>query len=218
MTESTLTISVTGESEERRAPERATVHLRIAFDGPARDEVVQWTESLHRSLGEEINQLFDPESGPISWWGSDQVSAWGERPWNQQGEQLPIVHHATAGLQVRFDDFAVLGTWLTAVAQREGVTVSQVQWDLTDQTRESVTAEVQTRAIAAAVTKATRYAQALGHQQVEAVAISDPGLLGTNGPAPRAMLARAESTSGFELRPADITVRAEINAQFRVTT
>ena len=49
----------------------------------------------------------------MTWWSSDQLPTWAQRPWNTEGKQLPLVHHAQVDVQAKFADFAALSRWIT---------------------------------------------------------------------------------------------------------
>ena len=44
--------------------------------------------------------------------GAEQLRTWSNRPWNSDGKQLPLVHHASVGIEVKFRDFGVLSRWV----------------------------------------------------------------------------------------------------------
>ncbi|HIT76364.1 MAG TPA: SIMPL domain-containing protein [Candidatus Avipropionibacterium avicola] len=211
-----LTIVVNGTSQRELPAERVTVRLRVAADGPERDPVVNQVRALHAETTAQVEQLHD--SGAVSWWSSDQLRAWGDRPWSNDGAQLPLVHHAAVEVLVRFVDFTALGQWLTETAAVDAIAVAGLHWELEEATTEELTAQVQTAAVHDAVARATRYAAALGHEQVEAVEITEPSDL--SQPRMMAMSVRDTGGSGggaaIELRPEDVTVRASVTARFRV--
>ncbi|TRW42904.1 SIMPL domain-containing protein [Georgenia yuyongxinii] len=214
------TIAVTGEFEVRRAAERGTVRLSLGFEGPSREGVVQRCTRLHEKIGEGLSARHDPADGPVTEWSSDQLRVWGERPWNQEGTQLPVVFHAAAGASATFADFTALSAWLTEVSLVDGVTVEGVTWDLTEQTRAAVTEDARRGAVAAAVHKAGVYAAAVGLADVRVTAVADPGLLADGGPpVPREKAGRMaafamDAAPGLDLRPAEITVEALVHARF----
>lgn len=214
-------ITVRGEFTIHHPAERATVRLTVGFEGSRRDEAMAPTADLHHDLSEEIEAMLDEENGPVTWWSSDDIQVWGQRPWNQDGEQLPIVYRSTIDFDVKFSNFATLGDWVGNVAVRDGVTVLGVEWALTEARQESVTLAARKRAVDNAVSKATVYATSLGLGNVRPLALSDPGMLGdapSTGPAPATQLmsARMAAPAGqqLELKPEDITIRVDVDARF----
>ena len=81
-----------------------------------------------------------------------QLRTWSNRPWNKDGRQLPLVHHASVGIEVKFRDFAALTRWVGQhVANTEGFRVSHIEWALTSKRRTELRRQVRTRAVEDAV-------------------------------------------------------------------
>ncbi len=215
-----IMITVSGEAELRHAAERATVLLSVGFEGPEREGVLRQSSALHSELSAELEGMHSPKSGPVLEWASEQLRVWGQRPWSQTGEQLPVVYHSAASVSATFTDFAALSRWVGEIALLDGVTVNGVDWALSEASRQRLTGEVQRDAVAAAVRKAEIYAASLGFSGVIPEAISDPGLLGDDDrPMPRlAMRAvmAAGDTGGdvTTLKPEEIRLSAAVHARF----
>ncbi|WP_100810497.1 MULTISPECIES: SIMPL domain-containing protein [unclassified Microbacterium] len=212
---SDVIITVRGEHETRVAPEEGVVHLSVRCDGPERGPVVERIAAIAAPLREELAAR--QASGEVSEWSSQRANVWAERPWNNEGKQLPLVHHASVDVVATFTDFAALSWWVSAVAEREGVQVNGVTWQLTSATRRTVEAEVAARAVHTAVSRATAYANAIGHASVSPLEIADIGLLGRPeaDPGPRMMRAMATDASPtLDFQPQDITVTAGVEARF----
>jgi uncharacterized protein YggE len=214
-------ITVQGEYELHQPAERGTVRLTVAYDGKSRDEVLARTTQRHVSLTSELRDIHNPQSGPVTWWASDQLRVWGERPWNQDGKQLPIVYHAQVGIEAKFSDLGALSDWVGVVSLLDGVTVSGVTWALTEARKQTLVQEARRRAVENAVAKATVYATSLGLGSVKPLALSDPGMLGDHTSSPQTqqpMFARAASNdlSGgtLALKPEDITIAVQVHARF----
>ncbi|TXJ04018.1 MAG: SIMPL domain-containing protein, partial [Aeromicrobium sp.] len=98
------------------------------------------------------------------------------------------------------------------------VEVGGIEWNVMPQNRVEYEAEIRREAVLDAIAKAQAYADAIGAGQVEATHLSDPGMLGSEPQMPRAMMAAmADSlaSGGFELVPAEIVVRADVDAHFK---
>jgi uncharacterized protein YggE len=156
-------------------------------------------------------------------WSSDRISVWSDRPWNNEGAQLPLVYHATIGVRASFIDFDALGQWVETVATTSGVTVASIDWELHDATRTQLLDEVRTKAVRDAAAKALVYAQAAGLTAVTATAIADPGLLGSpdgsplppGAAAPRMFAAKAMADGApLTFTPQDLEVAAQVDARF----
>ena len=221
-------ITVTGSADTHHAPERAIVQLALGFEGPQRQDVFEQTRELHAETSESLRALHGPVADAVTRWSADQVSVWGQRPWSQDGAQLPPVYHATTTVRARFRDFAALATWLDSVAFRDGVSVSSIDWTLTSSTQAALQADARRNAIVSAREKAQSYAEALGLSTLRPIAVADPGMLGDGGgnggssPVGVARFASHEmATSGsggpLDLTPADVVVSASVEARFAAT-
>ncbi|TYL45744.1 SIMPL domain-containing protein [Nocardioides sp. BGMRC 2183] len=213
-------ITVRGSFEHFAAPERGTVHATVGFEGPSIQPVFERTVRALDLVRSTVQPLHDPEQGPVTWWNTQEVRTWANRPWNQDGKRLPLVHHASVGLEVKFREFAALSRWLSGhVENTEGFTLSRVAWALTEAHRIELEQDARTRAVRDARTRAQHYADALDLGPVRPVAIADTGMLGSNGAqgeAPVAFARAAAGPGGNEptLAPADISVRAAVEARF----
>lgn len=214
-------ITVQGHDAAWYSPERATVQLGIGFDGPDRQSVFEATTRAAETVRSMVVALSEAQSSPISRWSSDSVSVWNERPWNNEGKQLPLVFHAAITFTVRFSDFDVMAHWLDAVAAVDSVAVGGIEWSLTAARKAAVLADAQSLAVTDALTRATVFARSLGLETVRAIALADPGMLGDHGSAPvplaRGAMMMADSgagRSGIALTPQRIEVSASVDARF----
>lgn len=212
-------ISVQGSHTAWYPAERANVSISISVDGPDRDQVVAAASAAAAEARATVEPLHD--AGTITWWSADSLRIWSQRPWSQTGEQLDPVHYAALDLTAKFGDFTALSAWIERVVTIEHVAVGGIQWSLTESRITTVTAEVRSRAVKDAVSKATVYAQSIGLGSVTATAIADPGMLGDSanpqlGFEPRMAMkmdAAAGSTS-LALKPEQIEVTAAVDARF----
>lgn len=216
---SEVIITVRGDHEARIAPELAVARVSVRVDGPDRAEVLTRATSLAATLREELQAHQD--AGAVAQWSSERVSVWSDRPWSQDGAQLPLVHHAGIGARAEFTDFTAASEWLTRVADRDGITVEGIEWTLTPETAAETERVVAGGAVRIAVERAQAYASAIGRDNIEPLEIADVGLLGRPGdngagPQPR-MLAMASGDSGgpgLQFEPQPTTVAAAVEARF----
>jgi hypothetical protein len=215
-------ITVRGSHHTTAVPERAKVRVRVARDGGDVEQVVGDVARLAEQVRAGLTALHDADAGPVVEWSSERLQTWSSRPWNQDGEQLPLVHHAQVGFDAEFADFTALGRWLSDIATVEGVAVDGIEWTLTDAHRGELLAEVRVGAVADARAKAEAYARALGLARVTVLALADAGMLGEglqpvaaheSAPLGR-MQAMVASVPAVELAPQRITVAAEVDARF----
>lgn len=220
-TDGTTTVTVRGRHEAMLPPERATVRLRVAVDGPDAAQVGGACAHAAQLVCASIAPLHAPDRGPVTWFALDQVRTSAHRPWNQDGVQLPLVHTALAQAQVKFSDVAALGTWLGHVRGIDGVAVDGIDWALTATRRAQVVAEVRRAAVLDARTRAQAYADALGLGEVRVVALAEAGMLERGlAPTGTGAVAFSRGASGGEVEvtlvPEDVTISAEVDARFVV--
>lgn len=217
---SEVTITVRGSHEDRIPAELAIAEVAVRLDGPDRASVLADAVAIAQRLKDELSAA--QTAGAVARWSSDRVSVWSNRPWSNDGAQLPLVHHASIGTRSEFTDFSALSEWIAAVSEREGVVVDGVRWELTPATARATEAAVAQGAVSVAVERARAYASALDLHTVRAVEIADTGLLRTSDAPERAaapmMMARSASagsaTPALELEPRPITVSATVEARF----
>lgn len=217
---SEVTITVRGASSTDVAPEIAIPAVAVRVEGADRAEVVARATRLAAEISANLRDFVT--EGAVSSWSSDQASVWSDRPWNAQGEQLPLVHHAAISSRAEFTDFAALSGWLTSVTELDGVAIDNVQWKLTPERLAQVEAEVAQAAVGVAVGRAHAYAAALGLTRVTPVEVADHGLLArssTEHAAPEARMFSAaafsaDASSGVALEPGQITVATTVEARF----
>lgn len=215
-------ITVRGSHHAEAPPERARVRLRVVRDGPDAEQVVAAVARIAEQVRDATTAIHDADAGPVVAWSSDRVQVWSDRPWNQDGVQLPLVHHAQIGFDAEFADFAALGRWLSDTAALDGVTVDGIEWALTDEHRDAMLADVRAGAVADARAKAEVYAAAIGLTRLTVLALADAGMLGEgihpvggHEPMPVArMKALSAAAPEVELEPRPITVTAEVDARF----
>jgi uncharacterized protein len=221
----TATITVQGTHTAWFDAERATVHISASFDGSKRDDVFARASQAAADATALITPLHDPEKGPVTWWSSGRVNVWSDRPWSNDGKRLPLVFHATIGMQAKFDDFDALSRLIEQLAVMDGVNVGGIDWDLTEARRTAETDAVRRAAIADAVQKAATYAAAAGLGAPAVIAVADPGMLGDgsgggSGPAPfermafKAQAMDAGGGAGLTLSPQQIQVSSSVDVRF----
>jgi uncharacterized protein YggE len=141
------------------------------------------------------------DEGAVTWWSAEQLRTWSNRPWNQDGKQLALVHHASVGVAVKSRDFTALSRWVGGHRGIPGVECGVVAHG--DAAREAAQ-RGRTRAVHDAVTHAQQYAGALGLGGLRPVAVADAGMRGRSGSAVA------------ELVPEHIEVAATVDARFVV--
>ncbi|WP_156391651.1 MULTISPECIES: SIMPL domain-containing protein [unclassified Nocardioides] len=218
--------TVRGSHTAFQSPERGTVMATLGFEGPELKPVYNRVVNDLDAVKKSIQVLHNPEHGPVTWWATKHIRTWANRPWNQDGKQLPLVHHASISLEVKFRDFTKLTDWVGRhVTGTAGFSLDGVVWALTENNRQDLERAVRTRAVQDASRRAQEYADALDLGTVRPVAVADAGML-TMGISPMdgggaapymRMASMAKDSSGaseLELSPEDIEVSAQVDARF----
>nr|WP_274638152.1 SIMPL domain-containing protein [Microbacterium bovistercoris] len=211
-----VSITVRGDHEVLRSPEEAVAHIAVRAEGAERGAVVERIAALSAPIRDGLAARKD--AGGLSDWSSQRVAVWAERPWNPEGRQLAVVHHAAVQISATFTDFTALSWWVSQVAEQDGVHVGDIDWRLTRDTEAALEREVAAQAVRVAVERATAYAQALGLTEVVPVQIADVGLLGRSAPAPlraaRASFSADAAPPSLDFQAEDIVVSAAVEARF----
>ena len=216
-------ITVRGNFTAFHAPERGTVHATIAFEGPAMEPVYDRVARDLEVVKVSVTPLKTGDRRPRDMVVCRAIAHLVELgPGIKEGKQLPLVHHASVGIEVKFRDFPALSRWVGQhVANTEGFRVSHVEWALTSKRRTELQRQARTRAVEDAVIRAQQYADALGLGEIRPVAIADAGMLGDNlrpesGVAAAHLRAAAAPAGGpdVELLPEHIEVSAAVDARF----
>ncbi len=216
---SDVIITVRGEHELRIAPERATVHLTVSFDGADRAQVVERTLAAVGPTRERLET--QKAAGSVVEWSSERMGVFSDRPWNSEGRQLAPVHRASVEFTATFCDISAMSEGVAEISGEDGVSVGYIDWHLTPQTEAEVEREVAAQAVGVAVARARAYAEALGLHNVMPLEIADRGLISEGGmpvQAKAAMRAGAafdmEASGGLELQGEQITVSATVEGRF----
>jgi uncharacterized protein len=140
-------ITVRGSFDSFFPPERATVNLIVGHQGPSKAPVYAQATAAAAQVTAVLGGITDPEQGPVTWWSSDRVRTWSEKPWNQEGKQLPLVFHATVGVEAKFKDFVALARFIDEVVVLPGVSVHGLTWTLTEVRKREVVRQARQRAV-----------------------------------------------------------------------
>jgi uncharacterized protein YggE len=206
-----ISITVSGRAETELPPERATVSISVQLDGAEPAAQLHGVAELSKRLSDGLRELHDQMDGPVTSWSSDQLRTWSARPWNAEGVELPLVHHAAIGLRAEFSDIEALGVWLTESAELSGVSIGNIQWALRDETQQRVMAELRSLAVDDAFAKARNYAAAIGRTDVVPVSLAEED----DGQMLRMSSARFRGGgSDVEFTPTPINVMVRVEVRF----
>ncbi|RLP76378.1 SIMPL domain-containing protein [Mycetocola tolaasinivorans] len=223
---SSVVVVVSGFAQREYPATRAEVSARVEVEGADRREVVERASLLHAELSARAQELSD--RGATTRWHADSVSVGTSPFWGPDGVRGADVQRASAGLFLRFSDFAALTEWVTVLASEPLVRLGGVNWDIAEADRGERVAEVRAEAVRDAVSRAEVYAHAAGAGTPALEAIFESGLRpsgGGNGGGgtvfakgrsfAAASADMAQQDNGFDLTPRPYVVSAEITADFR---
>ncbi|ORV53481.1 hypothetical protein AWC02_01920 [Mycolicibacter engbaekii] len=206
-------ISVRGSFSSFHAPERGTAHVTVAYQGPQMEPVYDRVARDLEAVKTSISPLRD--NGSVTWWSANQLRTRSERPWNRDGKQLPLVHHAAVDLEVKFRDFAELSRWVSqGISNVEGFRLERVKWSLTDKLRAKLIVKARTYAVRDAVTRAQQYADALGLGKVRPLEVVDQDGQSYGGVAAPMRTGSANDGAEVVLEPNHIELSATVTARF----
>lgn len=222
-----MLITLTGTHRVTLPPERCTITVHLAFESDSQSEPMRRLETAVAEIEADLKELTSSPSTPITQFsiGAPSTRTW--RPWNQDGDPLPLRHGAALDVRAQLRDFRALGQWVAAWGERDGCTVRSAEWTLTEETRRIVEASTLTTAIENARERAQLMATTAGFSRIEFVEIADPGLLdgppetsaymcgGTDGSAAGRVLMADDV--GVTIAPEDIEVEATVHARFRAS-
>jgi uncharacterized protein len=211
-------ISVRGEASLEVEPEIAVVWVWVQARDTDRHRAVELlagrtgaVSGTIKGFGEAVEKL---ESQPVN-----------VQPVFKEGRGRERIsgYLARAGFTVTVRDFAVLGEFVTGLADAEMVTVSGPEWRL--RPGSPVYRAARLAAAEDATTRAGEYAEAFGGRITGLVEAADTGLLDAQ---PRhvafaAGAVRAPARTGgyqeptFDFEPAKQTVTAQVEARFTMT-
>jgi uncharacterized protein YggE len=219
-------IAVHGSATRAVAPEQGTVHLGVAVTSDDRSAALAAAQQAHAAVVALAQRAVD--AGTATAWSSPDVHAWAFQDWvplpadrGLPGQSEQVTRYRAGGdVQVTFARPEAIAELVAAVGDLEHVDVQRVAWDLTPDTRDALLRELRTEASLDAVARAVDYALALGLGEPRVTALYENGLhpgLGGPGDAgrPRALAKAmaADAGDGFELRPRDLEVTAEVTVE-----
>lgn len=214
-----MRVSVNGSAKANVRPERATAHITVSCESASKEKVVAAVTELTNQVVHHITMLEQTDPSPITGYSVLPLSTSSWRPTSSKGQVKAPIFRASSDLQVTFHDFVALSDAIHRWSENEEVSVRQVSWALTDDTKERTEKEVLQQAVHQAKNRAQIIAESAGLQSIQFVEISDPGLMhGTPDVAMRygamTTLHGDDDVTTIELAPEDVTIAATIEARF----
>ncbi len=229
MTQPPVTITVTGHAERTVAPNRCTVVLRAHADGASRKQAAEPVAAAVATITGLVTELRESSPSPVKRWTFDRVRHSRRRPFSREGKNRPWVYNSSASITVTFHELDAVGTFVEQVAALEVVTVADIRWWITRKAQQKRLARVRDLAVGDALVKAKAYTASLGLNTIRAVAIADPGMLGsqpspvhtTGAPMMHTAMLRSDAMGAPEsaepelvFEPDRVTLTADVEARF----
>lgn len=211
-----MQISVNGDQQVRVAPERAEVSLTVRSEGTDRAKVIAEATASANEIGRELEAFK----------ASDAVERYTVQPLRTYAwkKNRTSAERFTASVSVvmTFTDFEELGRYTADLGGRPLVSLSWVNWLLTDATANRLRDECIAGAVERARQRAEAMAKAAEAGPIEIIEIADPGMLSM--PSARmdfgggmrgayAMAAKAEPEA-VQIVPEEIEIGASLQLRF----
>lgn len=217
-----MQITVSAQARASLPPERATVHMDLAFEGGDKQQVLSQTTILAQEFSQEVDRLKTTTPSPTTWSAILPIATRSWRPWSQDGVTLPLRHGARSPVKLKFRDFTALASFVDRWGGRDGVTIHGVEWTLTEDRRVLESDRILGEAVRNAMQRAAVMARAAGAGDVEVLEIADPGFLQRptstaefDGVAVRSAMGGALNPGqGVDLQPEDVEMVAVVDARF----
>jgi uncharacterized protein YggE len=176
-----------------------------------------WQISLRRDIGEAT-----PDA-PVTYWKNSTLSTSSYRPTDDKGRKLDRLFSARTRFEIKVRDFERLGSLAMTLSTMPLISISQVEWRLTDATKASLASESRREAVKEAVVKARDYAAVLCRGKPEVVEVSDgSGIFGSYGQGVRSRVALHSSGNGrgqqageiLDFEPESVQLNTTVTVKF----
>lgn len=200
-----MKITVTGTSRIKVPAEHAEVAFSVGRRGTERDAVIEQVSEAAQVVRNLLNELTPDDDG-------DEPQLSGLRTWTdfQPGEQP--THLAQIDGTVVVWELSELGTFLARLAAVEGITVDNVQWKLTRNTRDAVEPEAIRDAFQDAQQRARWIAAAAGKQGFHVSQVTDGG--GPPGIFYKHAMMASDGAPSLDLDPVDVEISVSLVVEF----
>lgn len=214
-----MNITVTGSATESVVADEASLNIVVESDGHDQQQVVVRATDLVNAVTAECVRWKD--SGIVARFSVDGLRTWSQHPAPAAVIKSRPRHHARANAQVVFTDFDALGELVAEVASRDGWSVSDLSWQLSEQARNQIEPVVLTAAFSQAKTRAQWLATAAeaGELDVTDVTVHDSGV-GVRALAASFDAVRSAGAEfpAIDLTPGTVDVSGHVQVVFRTQT
>ncbi|KAJ5970672.1 uncharacterized protein N7479_000590 [Penicillium vulpinum] len=219
---SSLNITVRGHSALCRFPERAVVYLTIESSSESEETVSNEVSSTCNDLRELLESLCSNEedesgtsnAGPVSTFSSSPILTTSKNANTSDAKgNRPRVYKAITSIYAIFCDFHELYKFIMKVDEYPNARMNNINWYLTEISKNEIGAESRMEAILDAVTKAKQYAQSVGYDDVAPLDIREIEGEGMNA-ARYPQRPPTRHASGINLTPQDIVLNSCVEVTF----
>ncbi|MEI7056176.1 SIMPL domain-containing protein [Nocardioides sp. CCNWLW239] len=215
---SEILIKVRGSHSVEVPPEIGVVHAEVATAGATPEAAMERLQQDVRRLRADLERL--SRDDVVDRFVLQRARTWVTEhpapPEHTADEWLSVVQRASIGLRVEFTDFEGMAAWVGHSPVAYGVGVNGTSWRLTKETRLSTERAVRREAVRQAKVRAQDYADALDLGPVSVRSINDVGVSRDVAYASMPVGADMEMAPDLAFSPDDITVYAEVEAEFAV--
>lgn len=220
-----ITIKVTGTSTIHQPPEQAALTFHAQSEGASADTVSREVTTTSNQLQQTFNELkADTTTGapsPITTFKTSSLHSWSEHPRDRDGNYSgDRVYHAQLRFEATFRDFKKLASVTGRLAAYPTVSISNIDWQLTDETQRTLSAQTRKDAMKDAIEKAADLAGVVG-RGVEPVEVSDSGFGPGMGGRSAVMCMKSAASpmdderEELDLTPEDVELSSSVNVVFR---
>lgn len=203
-----MKITVTGTSRIKVPAECAQVTFSVGRRGAENDDVIAEVSELTQKVRMLLDELTPGDDG-------DEARLSTLRTWTDFSSNQEPVHVAQVDGSVTVWELSGLGEFLGQLASIDGVTVDNVQWRLTPDTRDAVEPEAIRDAFQDARQRARWIAAAADRENPVVVAVTD----GNSTPIHlRQASMRAGGAPTLELDPVDVEISVSLIVEFEAAS
>lgn len=191
-----MRISVRGTSSTTTPPDLGVLSLAVAVEGRDRSAAFDAARAATQAAVAVVTPDGEADRLVVS-----PVSVYTTRPQATSGKLQPEVHRASSTVRAAFRNVETLSRVAAELGRARYITLTQIGWELTEDTARRVAEEQTAAAVRDAVRRAQVMAEAAGAGEVRVVEIADPGLLSESRDgfgAPAGAMMRASFDGGEE--------------------
>ncbi|BCR91371.1 SIMPL domain-containing protein [Aspergillus chevalieri] len=214
-----ITINVTGSSTIHQPPERAVLFFHVQSEGSSSDTVSKEVTATSNQLqqifkGLKSNSLVPT---PVAAFSTSSLRRWSERPRDRDGNPGERVHYAQLRFEATFREFKKLSEVAGRLSAYPNVAISNIDWRLTDETKQELGSKTRKLAMKDAIQKAFDYAEVIGREvnPVEITDMESPGLHSPRYMAAMAACPMEDEREELDLTPQDVELTSSIQVNFR---